>query len=58
VTWPSDRGAVISGTTLNPWRYNSSHPTNNTGGYDLWVDLVIRGKTNRVCNWSTLPIQL
>ena len=42
----------------NPWRYVSSHPTNNTGSYDLWVDLVIAGKTNRVCNWSTQPIKL
>ena len=58
VAWPSDRPAVISGTTLNPWRYNSSQPTNNTGSFDLWVDLVIRGKTNRVCNWSANPIQL
>jgi prepilin-type N-terminal cleavage/methylation domain-containing protein len=58
VPWPSDHGSIISGTTLNPWRYNSSHPTNNTASYDLWVDLVIRGKTNRVSNWSTQPIQL
>ena len=58
VVWPSDRTAVILNTTANPWRYNYSHPTNNTGTYDLWVDLVIRGKTNRVSNWSTQPIQL
>jgi prepilin-type N-terminal cleavage/methylation domain-containing protein len=37
---------------FNPWRYNSSNPTNNPGGYDLWVQLVISGKTNLVCNWS------
>ena len=36
---------------LNPWRY--SYPgTNNSGGYDLYVQLVISGKTNLVCNWS------
>ena len=37
---------------VNPWRYNSSNPTNNPGGYDLWVQLVIGGKTNLICNWS------
>jgi prepilin-type N-terminal cleavage/methylation domain-containing protein len=37
---------------FNPWRYNSSNPTNNPGGYDLWIQLVISGKTNLVCNWS------
>ncbi len=34
------------------WRYNSSNPTNNPGSYDLWVDLVFGGKTNRISNWS------
>jgi prepilin-type N-terminal cleavage/methylation domain-containing protein len=37
---------------LNPWRYNSSNPTNNPGAYDLYVQLVIGGKTNLICNWS------
>ena len=37
---------------LNPWRYNSSSPTNNPGSYDLWVQLVIAGKTNLICNWN------
>jgi prepilin-type N-terminal cleavage/methylation domain-containing protein len=37
---------------FNPWRYNSSNPTNNPGGYDLWIQLVIAGKTNLVCNWN------
>jgi prepilin-type N-terminal cleavage/methylation domain-containing protein len=40
------------GATLNPWRYVSSHPTNNTGSYDLWVDLVVGGRTYQVNNWS------
>jgi len=41
--------------TINPWRYNSSSPTNNPGGFDLWVDVVIAGKTNRISNWSEQP---
>ena len=43
---------------INPWRYDSSHPTNNPDAYDLWVDVLIRGKTNRFCNWSRDPIVL
>jgi hypothetical protein len=42
-----------SGSPANPWRYNSSSPTNNPGAYDLWIQLVINGKTNLVCNWSS-----
>ena len=41
--------------SINPWRYNSSSPTNNPGSYDLWVDILLAGKTNRVSNWSEQP---
>jgi prepilin-type N-terminal cleavage/methylation domain-containing protein len=35
----------------NPFRY--VYPgVNNPGSYDLWVQLVINGQTNLVCNWS------
>ena len=37
---------------VNPWRYNSSSPTNNPGSYDLWIQLAFGGKTNLICNWS------
>ena len=40
---------------INPWRYNSSNPTNNPGSYDLWMDFISQGKTNRVSNWSKDP---
>jgi len=36
----------------NTWRYNSANPTNNPGSYDLYIQLVIGGKTNLICNWS------
>ena len=56
VQWPAgSSSAPFPGTTLNPWRYVSTHPTNNTGSYDLWVDLVIGGKTYRISNWSKQP---
>jgi prepilin-type N-terminal cleavage/methylation domain-containing protein len=57
VGWTGDATlAPISGTTLNPWRYNSSNPTNNPGTYDLWVDVMVAGKINRICNWSKEPL--
>jgi len=46
---------TADGRSLNPWRYNSSNPTNNPGSYDLWVDVLIGTKTNRVSNWSKTP---
>ena len=45
----------ISGSTLNPWRYISTNPMHNPGSYDLWVDLVIGGKTYRIGNWNKQP---
>jgi hypothetical protein len=46
---------LAPGNVINPWRYNSSKPTNNPGNYDLWVDVLIAGKTNRINNWSQQP---
>ena len=40
---------------FNPWRYVSPG-VNNPGSYDLWVQLVIGGRTNLVCNWSKLAL--
>jgi prepilin-type N-terminal cleavage/methylation domain-containing protein len=46
----------VNGGKLNPWRYNSSNPTNSPSSYDLWVDVLIAGKTNRISNWSREPL--
>jgi prepilin-type N-terminal cleavage/methylation domain-containing protein len=43
---------VKSPPKMNPFRYVSTNPTNNPKSFDLWVDIMISGKTNRVCNWS------
>ena len=41
----------LNASGLNPFRY--LYPgVNNPSGYDLWVQLVIKGKTNLICNWS------
>jgi len=36
---------------FNPWRYVSPG-FNNPNSYDLWIQLVISGQTNLICNWS------
>lgn len=53
VPWPrNDWGP----NNMNPIRYNSSSPTNNPNSFDLWIDVVIDGKTNRISNWSQEPL--
>jgi hypothetical protein len=48
---PDQTYRPLIGEGLNPFRY--VYPgTNNPNSYDLWVQLVIKGKTNLVCNWS------
>ena len=49
---PDDAYRPLGASALNPFRYNSTNPTNNPGSYDLWIDLRISGKTNRISNWS------
>ncbi len=46
---------TTNGSTISPWFYNSSNPTNNPGSYDLWMDVYYSGKTNRISNWSQNP---
>ena len=43
---------------INPWHYVSSNSTNNPGSFDLWADIVVGGKTNRISNWSKDPITI
>jgi prepilin-type N-terminal cleavage/methylation domain-containing protein len=47
-----------AGRPISPISYVSSSPTNNPNSFDLWVDFVINGKTNRVSNWNKEPITL
>jgi prepilin-type N-terminal cleavage/methylation domain-containing protein len=47
-----------SSQIYNFWNYVSSQnaaPAHNKNTYDLWVDILIRGKTNRISNWSSQP---
>lgn len=48
---PDEKYQPLKATGLNPFRY--AYPgTNNPNSYDLWVQIVINGKTNLICNWS------
>ena len=49
---------VYAGPTgeIAPYGYNSSNPQHNPKSFDLWIDIVVGGKTNRISNWSTRPI--
>jgi prepilin-type N-terminal cleavage/methylation domain-containing protein len=48
---PDDTYKPLLASGLNPIRY--AYPgTNNPNGYDLWVQLQIKGKKYLVCNWS------
>jgi prepilin-type N-terminal cleavage/methylation domain-containing protein len=53
---PGLAGATASPANANPFRYVSSNPVNNSSSFDLSVDVVIGGKTNRISNWSRDPI--
>lgn len=40
-----------------PWCYDSSSTNRiNADSYDLWIDINLGGKTNRICNWSESPL--
>ena len=56
IDWPTQNGELIPGLPLiNPWRYVVTGAVNNPGGYDLWVDIILSGKTNRISNWNDNP---
>lgn len=63
VGWDSNNGQPVpvppaKVPKLNPFRYVSTNPTNNPKSFDLWIDIIVQGKTNRICNWSEDPIVL
>lgn len=48
---PDQNYQPLGASGLNPWRYVSPG-VNNPKSYDLWIQLVINGQTNLICNWS------
>jgi len=57
VNWPENHPSqpVPEKPGLNPWRYVSRAATNNPGAFDLWVDILLGGRVQRVNNWSKQP---
>jgi prepilin-type N-terminal cleavage/methylation domain-containing protein len=56
VDWPVASGTILNIPLANPWRYDcSSTNRNNHDAFDLWVDIIVGGKTNRISNWSDTP---
>ncbi|HPY29447.1 MAG TPA: type II secretion system protein [Verrucomicrobiota bacterium] len=57
IRWPDNHAfqPIPAQKGLNPWRYVVTNPTNNPGAFDLWVDILVGGKTNRISNWSPQP---
>lgn len=54
VPWPPNSGfppPIASRPRLNPWRYNSSNPVHNPGSYDLWAEIIVRGRKEIIGNW-------
>jgi prepilin-type N-terminal cleavage/methylation domain-containing protein len=39
----------------NPWHYRAASATNNAGSFDLWINIFLGGKTNRISNWNKQP---
>jgi prepilin-type N-terminal cleavage/methylation domain-containing protein len=62
VAWPDTSKSpwqlIPAFPNANPWRYSSSNPTNNPGGFDLWVDIVVGNDTYRIGNWNNQPIKV
>ena len=52
---PDDSYKPLNASGLNPFRYKCPGD-NKPNGYDLWVQLVIKGQTNLICNWSRQAI--
>ncbi len=57
VGWRKPEAPILSSNpSISPFFYNALNPTNNPNSYDLWVDVIVGDKTNRICNWSKEPI--
>ncbi|MCE2825487.1 MAG: type II secretion system GspH family protein [Verrucomicrobium sp.] len=53
--WPNNRDdhPVPTNRGLNPWRYVSTNPTNNPGGFDLWAEIPVgRDRVKVIGNWK------
>ena len=60
VLWPQNLGPAMANAPLelNPIHYRLTNPQHSTKTYDLWVDIIISGKTNRISNWNSTGFDL
>jgi hypothetical protein len=58
VKGPASWAITFNKTTVNPWLYVSTSPTNNPDRYDLWTEVILSGKTVRFSNWEKDPVVL
>lgn len=47
---PFDRDPKLK--RVNPWRYVSTHPTNNPASFDLWAEYVVGNQRRVIGNWK------
>src|SRR5262249_667149 len=45
-------GTNAADPSFNTWHYVSSNPVHNPDSYDLWAEIVLKGKTNVIGNWK------
>lgn len=48
---PDNNYNPVGVPAMNPFRYVFPG-VNNPNSYDLWVQLVVKGRTNLICNWN------
>jgi hypothetical protein len=58
VKGPASWAITFNKTTVNPWLYVSTSPTNNPDRFDLWTEVILSGKTVRFSNWEKDPVVL
>jgi hypothetical protein len=46
------KGTNAVNADFNTWHYVSTNPAHNPDSYDLWAEIVIKGKTNVIGNWK------
>ncbi len=59
IGWKREPTPIFPGNPrVSPVFYNPINPTNNPNSYDMWVDVIVGSKTNRISNWTKEPIVL
>jgi hypothetical protein len=49
--WESANSDALAEIRFGSWRYNSSKPEHNPGGFDLWIEIQAPGTNIVIGNW-------